>query len=68
MAGNVLRAENGSWMLGSALPLGRPSQANPCDGEQQRMTTKQEKECSRGLVAQTLQNLEGPHHSFSLSY
>ena len=68
MAGNLLRAENGSWMLGSALQPGRPSQANPCDGEQQRMTTKQEKQCSRSLVAQKLQNLEGLHHSFSLFY
>ena len=48
MAGNLLRAKNGSWMLGSAFPPGRPSQANPCDGEPQRMMTKQEKECSCG--------------------
>ena len=69
VAGIPLRAENGSWMLGTAFPPGRPSQANRChDGEQHRMMTEREKEHSRCPVAQRLQNLEGPHHSFSLFY
>lgn len=54
-------------MLGSATPQ-RPSEPNPCDERTTKNEDKTGKEVFRGLVAQALQNLEGPHHSFSLSY